>query len=196
VSEDYQQLLERAKEGVPLTPEELAAIRAQLTSGNFAYDPYTLLHILGKAGDVQSRPIVERYLDLEVTANDPMLRRIALQVMGRMWALPEAFDVAVEKAINDPDTDVRAAAATVIGFLGGKYPQLQKKSADVIVKALQERSDPNDYVWSSFYFGLLELLHVPMKDWPSPIEPLTEAKINRALIHDAQALAHSDQSLE
>lgn len=186
---DYQQLLETAKERNTLNEEELGAIRDQLATGTFEYDPYTLLHILGHARDVNSLPIVKRYLDPQITSSNPMLRRIALQVIGRMWALPEAFNVAVDKVFNDPDTEVRAAAAGVIGFLGGKYRELRKESAKIIVRGLQTRSDTDDYVWSSFYFALLELFHVPFEDWPLPIEPLTEDKINRGLIEKAKAVA-------
>src|SRR5688500_764481 len=114
---NYDELLDQAKDGKKLPDNALSAIRQQLVNGEFETDPYTLIHILGKAGDRVSLTVIEKYLDFGLTdpEDDGLTRRISLQVIGRMWAMPQAFNIAARKAFYDPSPYVRAAAATFIG---------------------------------------------------------------------------------
>src|SRR5438093_7477873 len=176
---DYNIILEHAKEGTAVPDDVLKRIRAQLVSGRFDEDPYTLLHILGCARDEQSLPIVRRYVDFDTgnAESDAMLRRIALQVIGRMWQRSEAFELAIHKAFEDSSPDVRAVAATLIGFLGRRFPQLRTRSAQALLKGLSKKKELGDYTWESFYYGLLELLDVPPNEWPSPASTVTDAQV-------------------
>lgn len=164
---DYETLLAQARTDKTIPQKALEAIRDQLVSGEYEADPYTLLHILGKARDVESLPIIESYPDygLEYPEDDGMVRRIALQVIGRTWAMPEAFEIAARKAFHDPSPDVQDAAPTIIGFLGARHPYLKPRAASLLVRGW-ENLEVEDEVWESFHAGLLELFEVPVTEWP------------------------------
>ncbi len=187
----YDRLLEQAKEGKRLPDNAVTSIRQQLSTGRFETDPYTLIHILGKAGDKESLPIIKEYVDFDTgdAESDDMIRRIALQVIGRMWAIPEALDLAISKAFSDPSKYVRAAAAKIVGFLGSRYPQLKAKAAAALLDGVQRRNELDAYTWESFYEGLLELLEVPVFDWPSRLAPIKETDVRRDLIERARRIA-------
>jgi hypothetical protein len=188
---NYDRLLEQVKDGLKPSDTVRNTIRRQLLSRQFETDPYTLIHILGKANDIESLPLIRNYMDFDTgdADSDDMVRRIALQVIGRMWALPEAFDLALTKAFHDPSPYVRAVAATIIGFLGSRYPQFQSRSAAALLDGLSKRNELGDYTWKSFYEGLLELLQVPLAEWPSTSAPLKEEAIRTDLVAKAKALA-------
>jgi len=76
----FEELLARVKRGGRLSDVELSAVRNALESATTDDDPYTLLHIIGKAGDQSLAPVVSRYLTVGINeASDDdangMLRR-------------------------------------------------------------------------------------------------------------------------
>jgi hypothetical protein len=167
---DYDALLEKAKNGLPLGLDVIHAIRAQLSSGQFETDPYTLIHILGKANDRTSAPLIRKYLAYHAGDSDDagMIRKIALQVYGRMFEKPDAFDIAERMAFEDESPYVRIAAARILGFLGDRYRSLQMKSALALLRGFHENSGLDLGTRESFYFGMLELLSIPVQEWPFP----------------------------
>jgi HEAT repeat protein len=191
MSSHYDHLLEQAKEGKRIPDKAVRSIRQQLSTGRFETDPYTLIHILGKAGDKESLPIIKGYVHFDTgdAESDDMIRRIALQVIGRMWALPEALDLAISRAFNDPSKYVRATAAKIVGFLGSRYPQLKSRSAAALLEGVEKRNELDGYTWESFYEGVLELLEVPVSDWPSRLTPIKEADVRRDLIDQTRRIA-------
>lgn len=191
VARNYQQILERAKNRLQLSRDDLVAVRSQLASGEFEEDPYTLLHILGKAGDTESLPIIWKYLEFDSgnADDDEMIRRIALQVVGQMWAVPQAFDVAIDKAFNDPSDYVRAMAATVIGTLGSRYPQFKRAAAACLLRGTTQKEALDWYVWESFYYALLQLLGVPASKWPQHASGrLRESDVRDDVIAEARTI--------
>jgi hypothetical protein len=187
----YRELLERATTGAAIPPDALARIRSQLDAGRFEEDPYTLIHILGEAGDRQSLPIIQKYIDYDTgdENGDALIRRIALQVIGRMWEVPEMFEVAKQKAFNDPSEYVRAAAATIIGFLGSRYPELKERSAATLLKGYERKNELDRYTWEAFYYGMLELLKTPVPEWPRSGSGLTQSQIREDVIDKVKLLA-------
>jgi hypothetical protein len=190
MTKDYNKVLQEAKQGVKPSADMLRCIRSQLGTGRFETDPYTLIHILGEAGDISSLPIVCRYTDFDSgdEESDDMIRRIAVQVVGRMWAVPEAFDIAVKKAFEDPSKYVRSVAATILGFLGARYPNLKQRSATALLQGLSQKDSLDPYTWESFYYGLLELFEIPAQQWPSVASRLNESQIRLDLIERARSL--------
>jgi len=77
----YNELLQRAKWGT-LSQGELAQVAAALHEPDPQVDRYTLLHILGRAGDRSYRSLVERFLHDQ---DDPMIARLALQILCSFW---------------------------------------------------------------------------------------------------------------
>jgi HEAT repeat protein len=167
---DYESLLEKAKSGLPLGSDVIRAIRAQLSSGQFETDPYTLIHILGKANDKASAPLIRKYLTYHAADSDDagMIRKIALQVYGRMFGKSDAFDLAERMAFEDDSPYVRIAAARILGFLGGCNESLRVKSALALLKGFHQKADLDLSTRESFYFGMLELLSIPAQEWPIP----------------------------
>lgn len=167
---DYESLLEKAKSGLPLGSDVIRAIRAQLSSGQFETDPYTLIHILGKANDKASAPVIKKYLSYHAADSDDagMIRKIALQVYGRMFQKSDAFNVAERMAFEDDSPYVRIAAARILGFLGGCYESLRVKSALALLRGFDQKADLDLSTRESFYFGMLELLSIPAHEWPIP----------------------------
>jgi hypothetical protein len=147
-------------------------------------------------GDTASLPIVRKYLDFDTgnPESDDMIRRIALQVIGQMWTLPEVFEIALSKAFQDPSPYVRAVAATIIGSLGSRYPNLKARSAAALLQGLAQKETLDEYVWESFYYGLLELFDIPPTQWPSPISGLKDSDIRKDLIETAKVLAQGDKN--
>jgi len=195
---DYSRLLDDLKAGIKPSNEILQSIRNQLLTCQFKDDLYTLIHILGKSHDIQSRKIIETYLfyythtcinDIAIDIDDGgMIRRIALQVLGRMWGIPEVFDIAADKAFHDPSLYVRMMAASVIGHLGSLHATLTPKAAHLLLQGMSRRDEERE-VWESFYEGLLELLHIPIDEWPSAAKELTDEDIRWDVIARANQLA-------
>jgi hypothetical protein len=191
----YEALLGKAKRGEKLPESVLSSIRHQLEIGQFETNPYTLIHILGKARDHQSTPLICRYLHYGVNDrqaqepdlnNEDMVRRISLQVLGLMWKRAEVFDAAADKAFHDPSPYVRAMAATVIGTLGAAFPILKRHAARLLVQGLERRHIERDIVWEAFHDGVLNLLGVPANQWPPATRPLKEEDIRWDIIEKAK----------
>ena len=188
-----EQLLEYVKSGRRIPEESLRAIRSELAAGCPQGEAYTRLHILGKAGAKDCADLVKSYLEFGEphSEDDAMVRRIAIQVLGRMWELPEAFPLATEKAFKDPSPLVRAAAATIIGFLGARNSEFKKTAALLLLKGLDDSDRQEVEVWESFYIGLLELFEVPPVEWPLATRELKTEDLNLDLLNQARQLAEA-----
>ncbi len=187
---NYEDLLEQAKTGKKIPEAILQKIREQLESGDYETDLYTLLHIIGKANDRKSLPIVMEYVDygLDDPEDDGMIRRIVLQILGRMWLVPDAFEIVAQKAFYDPSPFVCMVAATAIGILGANYPNLKTKAAKLLLQGFDQYQTEDQEIWESFYDGLLELLEVPINKWPLAIGELKKEDIDWNLIEKAKSM--------
>lgn len=111
----YDELLERAKQG-HLSSHEVSEVAAELAGGAPATDRYTLLHILGRSGDTAYRPLVESFL---ICKADPMLSRLALQILCDYWGYSELYLERVREFVNgvswDTEEDVRQIAIAIVG---------------------------------------------------------------------------------
>ena len=190
-------ILEAVKSGENIPAETLNSIRNQLASGVLEDDPYTLIHILGKVNDIESFDLILSYLDygLSDPSDDGMVRRIALQVLGRMWKDMRIFDVAINLAHNDPSPYVREMAASILGTLGKISDRLKPRAAQALLRGFKLDNPEEPELWESFYEGMLELLGVPVQQWP-PINSIMDRDevrddvLNR--VSDLVALANED----
>lgn len=109
------ELIAKATEG-KLSPQELNDVVQGLVAGRF--DPYDALLIIGRAGAKQHRRLVEHYL---LASDDPMLARLAIQVLCRYWGLATEYQDALEQFVRkvdwDEDDDVRLMAIDCAGSL-------------------------------------------------------------------------------
>lgn len=112
---DYTGLLHRAKQGL-LSEEEVAMVAGELRKPNPPADPYTLLHVLGRAGDARYRQLVEGYLGYE---DDPMLARLSLQILCDFWGDTSRYLEEVQRYLKraswDREDDVRTMAISIAG---------------------------------------------------------------------------------
>ena len=135
----YDELLERAKWG-KLTGQELASVADALREGSPEADRYTLLHILGRAGALSYRPLVERHLH---SPDDPMLARLALQILLRYWNEAARYQdrlLAFVRGVDwDEEEDVRLAAISLAGeyLRDAENPQLLAE----LVGILEDRAE-------------------------------------------------------
>ncbi len=110
-------LLDRAKSGA-LSPEEIDEVAEALQAEKAGRDPYTLIHILGRSGAIRYRGLVERFLDCR---SDPMLVRLALQVLCSHWNLAAEYEDALVRFAEGVDWDgeeeVRLVALSAAGEL-------------------------------------------------------------------------------
>jgi len=108
-----------------LSESELRRVAQGLASGTG--DPYEALLVIGRANAKQHRALVERYLQCQ---EDPMLARLALQILCRYWGLTAEYREAVEQFVCkvpwDEDDDVRLMAIDCAGpFLArNRLPRL------------------------------------------------------------------------
>ena len=113
---DMGDLLDRAKSGL-LSKREVSNIAGALAAG-IAKDPYTAIHVLGLMNSVEHEQVVAKYLR---SSDDPMVARIALQVLSANWGLAERYRDAIEEFSRgvawDEDGDVRLAALSAAGEL-------------------------------------------------------------------------------
>jgi hypothetical protein len=113
----WDMLLEKVKDGL-LPKHELDQAVAAIKDPGGNLDHYTLLHIIGRAMDVSNERLVASYLDCPA---DPMLSRLALQILCNYWGLTPKYVTYVRKFLSgvdwDVDGDVRQVASSIAGEL-------------------------------------------------------------------------------
>ena len=109
------EVLEQATNG-KLSARDQDAVAEALRSGDQSLDLYTLLLALGRTMATRHRTVVESFLDAE---SDPMLARLALQILCKFWSESERYLPWIERALAgldwDTDDDVRQMATSIAG---------------------------------------------------------------------------------
>jgi hypothetical protein len=111
----WKELLEKAKSG-DLSKHELDQVVAAIKDPDTKADPYSLLHIIGRAMDASHKDLVVRYLKWP---EDPMLSRLALQILCSYWGQTVKYMNYVREFLAgvawDVEGDVRQIAASIAG---------------------------------------------------------------------------------
>jgi hypothetical protein len=193
-SRTFDELLEIAKAGQLLSLAELERVRRELKSPASSADAYTLLHILGKANDHSSLPIVRDYLNFGVgdPEDDGMVRRIAVQILAHWWHDKEAFHVVREMAFEDTSPLVRAVAASALGKIASVYPEFKGEAARCLLRGIGRHADEQKDVWGSFYTGMLELAEVHPAAWPIRPGQLSPDELDSEVVERVKELASSE----
>lgn len=133
------EILKRATEGLLTAPEQEAVSQA-LRGKAGGQDRYTLLLALGRAMAKQHRETVESFLDYE---DDPMLARLALQILCKFWSETDNYIDYVKRALDglawDEDEDVRQMALSA----AGEYLRDHQEAA-LLEKLISIVEDEND----------------------------------------------------
>ena len=192
----FQELLTRVKGGSRLSALELNAVLSALESRTTDEDPYTLLHIIGKAGDQSLAPIVSRYLTVGLDDprgtdenNKDMLRRLSIQILGQWWKRRDVFETVSKAAFEDPSPHVRMIAASALGDLGLEHPALRSRAASLLLKGLGEYGKDDRYVWGSFYSGALTLSEVEWSRRPLRPYELTPVRLDETVLKKLRSYA-------
>lgn len=128
---NIEELIKKASAGTITKAEVREVYRALVEKSG---DQYDLLLILGRSEAKEYRNVVEGYLQ---SSHDPMVARLALQVLCRYWGLASEYEDELEEFIGwvdwDKEEDVRLMA---IGCVADVYkkkesPKLLKHVYDV-----------------------------------------------------------------
>lgn len=189
-----EEFLARVKQGGRLSDAELKAVRHALESGTTDADPYTLLHIIGKAGDQSLAPLLNRYLIVGPDAEsdgDHMLRRLAIQIVGQWWKRRDSFGLVAKAAFSDASPLVRSMAAGALGDLGLEHGQLRTQAAALLLKGLEQYGKEDRNVWGAFYSGALTLAEVEYSKRPLRPDELTPERLDQAVLSRLRSYARS-----
>jgi hypothetical protein len=170
-----------------LTAVEIVEVADALKNGSSGQDPYSLLLLLGRAGARQHAPLVERWLGM---TSDPMLVRIALQVLCSMWGMTDTYLPWVKRLVRgeswDSDEDARLMAMSVAGtyLKTVKDPELLSMLLDVV-----ETSTERELSRQSAYLALALAMGADDKDLPrlSKLPPLVDL-IDNGVLERARAI--------
>ena len=156
-------LIQRATSGT-ITMEELAIVAESLR--NRVGDDYDNLLIIGRAGATQYRNDVEKFLKCP---DDPMLSRLALQVLCRYWGLADDYALDIHRFVTgvdwDEDDDVRLMAISCSDSLLAS-PQHRNLLRDIYRIATDTNEE--DTVRQAAYAALAISTGVSPTDMPSP----------------------------
>jgi len=186
------QVLDAVSRGESLPQDKKLDIVHQLESRKPKEDPYTLIHILGKANQIDCREIIEQYLRFgdhfgKEYEHPDMVRKIAVQVLCDWWVLPEYFNTASQLAFNDPSIDVRMAAAVSVGNLGKYHPELRREAAKLLLRGFASSREEQE-LWESFYEGMLQLLEIPYEQRPDPTKDLRPEDVDDSVLEKVKRI--------
>ena len=171
LDENFEILLNRVKAGEKLPKQAVEKVRVRLEQRDFSgdVDPYTLIRLLGLCGNPTDSALVAdftQYGDPE-SDDDGMVRRIALQTLGRRFTNKEHFWHVVKAVESDPSPYVRMAALTMLGHFGSVYPELSRSAAKLLLDNIRSE---DEFISQSAYEGIWELMGVPTAEWPDDEE--------------------------
>jgi hypothetical protein len=110
----------RAKDG-NVSPGELGKVAGILAGDRGGPETYRLLYVLGRSRAYAYEELVARFLEYR---EDPMVARLALQILCSFWGRTDRYRDAVERFLDGVDwdylRDVREIAISAAGsFLAG-----------------------------------------------------------------------------
>jgi hypothetical protein len=174
------EILERATKGELSAPEQDAVAEA-LRSGSASFDRYTLLLALGRAMGKKHRAVVEAFLQEK---SDPMLARLALQILCKFWSETERYVSVVERAIVgldwDHDDDIRQMATSIAGeyLRDERNPALLKE-----LLAIVDDESEEEFTRKDAYVSLARAMGLEWEELPplSRLPPLAELQDMRLM---------------
>ena len=180
-------MIRRATAGT-ISPSEIDTVARSLEKGEG--DEYDRLLILGRANAIEYRPLVEKYLD---SPDDPMLARLAVQILCRYWGLASEYSDVLERFIRkvpwDEEEDVRVMAVSCCDVLLAK-PDF-KHLLEYIYELFQDESECSILRQAAYCAIAISVGKLP-SDLPSParfdfhkdIDPGVIAEAQRRVSHD------------
>jgi hypothetical protein len=182
-------LLEKAKFS-QLTPAEVTWVADALRNGDTGSDPYTLIHVLGRANARDQERLIADFLE---ASDDPMLVRIALQVLGSFWGMTAKYFPQVLKFAGGEEWDEDGAVRLLALELLGEHcaTQLVPEALAVLLDAYTDPSSERA-IRDASYLALARASGRAPKDLPSAARPIPPDQIDQtvldwAFVHSASA---------
>lgn len=182
---DY--LLDKAKWS-KLSDKELndVVLRIKNHQNEDADSLYTLLHILGKAGAIQHRVLLEQFLNYP---KDPMISKIALQSLCDYWGLYRYYLEQIKAFIRGVEWDDGEQVKIIALSAAGTYIQESgDKSFLKVLLDVYDNEKEDDLNRSFAYEVITRTMGVKSKDLPSVRELATLSPdfINQEIIERAR----------
>lgn len=138
---DLNTLLDKAKWD-RLTPAELEWVRRQLAARTDTSDEYTLLHIAGRGLRRPDPALVEPYLE---RSDDPMLARLALQILCNYWGLSDRYLPQVRRFVDGVEWDDGSARLAALNIAGRHLQDHTDRALfDKLLEVAQPRCEDDD----------------------------------------------------
>ncbi|MEW6363200.1 MAG: hypothetical protein AB1714_01025 [Acidobacteriota bacterium] len=139
---NFDELLQKAKRG-EISQEEIDDVARVLTTARDEnLSEYTLLHIIGRGFSLKHEELVVSFLERK---DDPMLVRLALQILCHFWGKTEKYLATVKEYLHgapwDEDDDVKLMAISITGEYLRKKPEadLLRRLLHLFRDAAEER---------------------------------------------------------
>lgn len=157
----YDDLLERAKWD-KLTDEEVKSVAEKLQNAPDT-DRYSLLHILGRAGNASYRAVVEPFLE----GPDELEARLAVWILCRWWGLTDLYIDTLLKFMRgvtwDERLDGKIAAIGVVGEYLNHHSNW--KLLHKLIQIFENRKEEQD-TRRYAYYALAESLGYDTQQFP------------------------------
>jgi hypothetical protein len=167
-----------------LNDAEVDSVARELASGQ-ADDPYSSLLLIGRASAIRHRELVETFLDRH---GDPMLVRLALQILCKFWEFTPDYVDRVVGCMQRSDWDEEDDARQMAFSIAGEYLRAAR-NAKMLAELLRV---VNDNAEGSVLRGdaYLALARAMGKEWtelpkPSRLPPI-EQLVDRNVINAAE----------
>ena len=176
------ELIRKAKAGC-ISANEIKFAYDSLVNGTGG-DKYTWLLIIGRANATEYKEIVERYL---YCPEDPMMSRLALQILCQYWVLSSDYIKYLCEFIAgvdwDDEEDVRIMALSCSGevFKHSNEPELLKYVYDVFIDPQED-----DLCKSSAYESLAILYGEDLASLPGPMHFDIEKDVKSEVVDNAK----------
>lgn len=131
---NYSMILKQAKEGT-IDQQTIITIAIELASKQYIANPYTLLHILGRAEAKQYEDLISSYLEYK---DDPMLVALSLRILCLYWNLADKYIDVLNKHISGLDWDTDNHVQLMSISIAGEYIHHGGKNQEVLRAILSQ----------------------------------------------------------
>ncbi len=185
-AERIKDVLSRATESKQ-TESEMALLLTELHEANSPADKYSIIRVLGRQADRRYEDYIVPFLD---SPEDPMLARIALQVLTKDWGLAGKYRSFLHRFARgvpwDGDNDVRAVALSALGEHMRANPD--PEGMGVLLSIFEGEGGPQT-IRESAYFALARAVGRSWDQLPSAARHFDLSSVDEAILAEARALA-------
>ncbi len=173
-----------------LNDGEVDGVARELAAGH-ASDPYSSLLLIGRASAVRHRGLVETFLDRH---DDPMLVRLALQVLCKFWEYTPDYVNRVVSCMQRSEWDAEDDARQMAFSIAGEYLRAGR-NAEMLAELLRvvEDNSEGSVLRGDAYLALARAMGKEWTELPKPSRlPPIEQLVDRKVINAAEQRLHQE----